>query len=273
MQPHKIAGRSGSFALFKRLKTRRIILDVAFYCAVIVVLHMKIGDYFLERCRFFANSAMVAINECGVRLERNFMNLCYFLSKDVDGVLVNLHNKNVELGEQVENLKSLRRENEELRKLLLLKESAVFCPIAAKVMNIFSSDFTQSILLNIGETDGASIDDVVRNSDGLIARIIETSDRHSRALLITDINSNIPVKIGDDQINAVATGRGGSDRLSISLPRDDVSIKEGDVVKTSGYGICENIPVGTIEKNNKKFAVKPFVNFNLLQYVIVLKKE
>jgi rod shape-determining protein MreC len=183
-----------------------------------------------------------------------------------------LHNKNVELSEEIENLKNLRQENDELRKLLLLKKSMDTTAIAARVVSIFSNDFTQSFIINVGKTDGVTIDDVVKSSDGLIGKIIEVYDDWSRVLSITDINSCIPVKVGERQVNAIMAGY-NSNKLLISAVHEDVPINEGDLVRTSGYGIHENIFVGKIVKNDKKFMVQSSVDFSSLRYVIVLKKE
>jgi rod shape-determining protein MreC len=192
---------------------------------------------------------------------------------DVEDKLVNLYNENIKLQEEIKYLKNLQLENTELKKMLSLKESTGFSAVTAKVINVFSSDFTQLCLLDAGQADGISEGDAVKNSEGLVGRIIKVHDKWSQALLITDMNSNIPVKIGTSSVNAIMTGE-NSDKILISRVHEDISpIKEGDLVKTSGYGICEDIFVGTIIKNNKKFLVKPLVDFNLLKYVIVIKKR
>jgi rod shape-determining protein MreC len=215
---------------------------------------------------------MVALDRYCDIFQRNYYNFRYFMSHDIDGVLIQLHNTNIALREELEYLKNLRRENDELRKLLQLKESTIPSVTAARIVGIFSNDFTQSFILNVGERDGITVDDVVKNSEGLIGRVIETHNDWSRILLITDINSCVPVKIGERQVNAIMTG-GNSNKLYISTIHEDISISEGDIVKTSGYGIPEGISVGKIVKNGGKFMVQSFVNFNSLEYVIVLKKE
>ncbi|MDR2723984.1 MAG: rod shape-determining protein MreC [Holosporaceae bacterium] len=218
------------------------------------------------------NSLKVAYDQYGNYLERNCLNFYYFMSHDIDGTLIDLHNKNIELSEEIESLKHLRQENEEFRTLLSLKKTINFSVVAARVVSIFSNDFTQAFILNVGKTNGVKIDDVVKNSNGLIGRIIEVHDDWSRVLLITDINSCIPVKIGEQQVNAIMIG-GNSNRLFIYTIHEDIAINEGDEVRTSGYGICENISIGKITKDGEKNMVRPFVNFNSLKYVIVLKKE
>jgi rod shape-determining protein MreC len=268
----KIATGRSSFTLFKRFKKRKVVLCILFYGMFTAVFHAKVGNYFSEKSRFFLSSARVALWQCGEKLEKMFLNFYCLLSHDTENILVDLRNLNKKLHEEIENLRYLQKENDELRKLLSLKESTQFSVKVARVVDIFSNDFTQSIILNVGKVDGVSMDDVVKNSDGLVGRITEVNDTWSRALLITDMNSSIPVKIGDAPVNAIMTGC-NSNSLFISTIHEDIPINDGDNVKTSGYGICEDIYVGKIVKIDKKNMVKSCVSFNSLRHVIVISKN
>jgi rod shape-determining protein MreC len=260
-----------SFSLLKRFKKGRVTFRALVYCGLIAVFYTNFGNDLLGKCRFFLNSTQVIFAQYSDDLERYFLNLCYLISNDVQGTLLNLQKRNLELQQEVETLKNLQLRNEELEKLLSLKDSTTFSMVAAKVVSVFSNDFSQSFILNVGAVDGVSVDDVVRNSNGIIGRIIEVHDSWSRVLLITDMNSCIPIKIGELSTNAIMSGS-NSNELLISAIYEDVPIKEGDDVKTSGYGICENIPVGKILKNNGRFIIKSNVDFNSLKYVVVIKK-
>ncbi|MDR2645967.1 MAG: rod shape-determining protein MreC [Holosporaceae bacterium] len=268
----KIAKNGVFFALFRRFRREKIAYGLVLCFGIIAFFHTEIGNVFIERFRFVVNSMAVALDRYCDIFQRNYSNFRYFMSNDVDGVLIQLHNTNIALREELEHLKDLRRENDELRKLLQLKESTVPVIAVARIVGVFSNDFTQSFILNVGERDGAAVNDVVKNSEGLIGRIIEVYNDWSRVLLITDINSCVPVKIGERQVNAIMTG-GNSNKLYISTIHEDIPIMEGDIVQTSGYGIPEGISVGKIVKNDEKFMVQSFVNFNSLKYAIVLKRE
>jgi rod shape-determining protein MreC len=266
---HK-TGKS-SFTLFRRLKKRRVVLKVAFCFAVIALFHMQDFSPLAGKCRFFVNSARVTLGEwrdvCGGYLA----NLCYCLTNNVNDILINLQKENIRLREEIESLKRTDSENRELRKLLSLREEVPPPIIVGKVVNVFFGDFIGSCILNVGSADGVSVGDAVRNADGLLGRVVEVHDCWSHVLLIIDMNSGIPVKIGERQINAIAGGC-NSRRLRISVIHEDVSPEEGETVRTSGYGICGDIPVGKIEKDGKKISVKPFADFNSLKFVVVLKK-
>jgi rod shape-determining protein MreC len=258
-----------SHLFFRRFKKRRVILRALFFVSLIGVFHTEIGVGFSDKSRFFLTSAKVALGKYVDEAEKIFLNFSRFLFDDVEGELLNLRNSNEQLREEIETLKHFRSENEELRKLLSLKESEQTVLKIARVVDVFSNDFARSIVLNLGKIDGISEEDVVKNSDGLVGRIIEVNDAWSRALLITDMNSGIPVKIGEIPVNAIMTGD-NSDNLFISTIHEDIQINDGDEVRTSGYGICEDIYVGKILKTDKKNEVKSPVDFNSLKYVIIV---
>jgi rod shape-determining protein MreC len=265
-----MTGGAESFVLFRRFKKRKIVLSMLVCGGIITAFHTKVGCSFSDEIRFFFGSARVALGRYSDSFEKVFLNFYYLLSCNVEGMLLDLRCSNNQLREEIEKLKHLQQENEELKKLLSLKESAQKSSKVAKVIDIFSNDFTQSIVLNVGKADEIAIGDVVKSFDGLVGRVTEVNDSWCRVLLITDMNSSIPVKIGKTPVNAIMTGN-NSNNLFISTVHEDVPINDGDEVKTSSYGICEDVYVGTIVKNGKKDKVKSLVDFNSLRYVIVEK--
>ena len=129
-------------------------------------------------------------------------------------------------------------------------------------------------MLNVGSSSGVETDDVVRNRDGFIGRISEVHETWCCVLAITDTNSKIPVKIGKEQINAILSGD-NSRMLSVSMKNEDISLKDGDIAETAYFEnpICNQIPVGKVIENGGTFFIEPFVDFNSLQYVCILKNK
>ena len=181
---------------------------------------------------------------------------------------------NQKLAYEIEGLKYLKSENEELRKLLDLKNQISDKIIIAQITNVFSNDYIRSCVLNVGSATGVEADDIVRNKDGLIGRISEVHETWSRVLAITDTNSKIPVKIGKEKINAILSGD-NSRILSVSMKNEDTSLKNGDIAETAYFEnpICNQIPVGKVIEARGVFFIEPFVDFNALQYVCILKNK
>jgi rod shape-determining protein MreC len=227
-----------------------------------------------DEIKFFTTSAMVTLNRMCESVYSGASNLLYFISHDVDKTIMELHKENLRLSHEIKNLNHLKTENEELRKFLSMKAMPEYSVVVAKIISVFSNDYARSCVLDVGTNEGISVDDMVQNHDGLVGRISEVHDTWCRALLITDTNSNLPVKIGNDQINAIASGD-NSNILHISMTHEDLSVKDGDIVVTSGFGnvFCDNVPVGTVVEKKGEFSIVPFVNFNSLKYASILNKK
>ncbi len=126
-------------------------------------------------------------------------------------------------------------------------------------------------------------DNPVLADKGLVGRVMESSKRILKILLITDTESKVPVKILTSQENAIAVGNGSNLLILEHLQSQENYIdnykvlpKQGDVVVTSGIGgvYPPNIPVGIILKaDDDSTLVKPFVEFSKLNFVAILYEK
>ena len=100
----------------------------------------------------------------------------------------------------------LELENKKLRNLI--NESVSSEEILAKVLIDKESPFLKSIVLNKGSKDNIKIGMAIMDSSYLVGKIIEVNYTNSRALLLSDLNSKIPVMLLPDRIQAVVSGTG-----------------------------------------------------------------
>ena len=265
---------SSSWRFFKKLKTKRIKKQLLLCFALIFLLNSKMLSFVLEGLRFAITSVKVYFHYALESTQNVLDKVCYVVSSDANDALLNLRKENIKLKSELDGMSHLKSENDELRKLLSVKDAPNYSVVAAKIVSIFSNDYIRSCILDIGSAEGVFNDDVVMTNDGLVGRISEINERWSRVLLITDMNSNVPVRIGDTQVNAIVTGDNSS-FLRISMKHEDVDIKEGDIVETSGFCsvFCDKIPVGKVVKRNDAFLVMPFVDFNSINFVSILRKS
>lgn len=123
-------------------------------------------------------------------------------------------------------------------------------------------------------------DNVAVAAKGLVGRVIESSNRILRIMLITDIASRVPVKILDTGENAIVVGN-GTQTMSLEYLQSNELLKnnykrppkEGDVLVTSGVGgiFPPDIMVGSITTiKDEVIMVKPFVTFQTLDVVSIL---
>ena len=165
----------------------------------------------------------------------------------------------------------LTAENKKLRELI--DESINSEEIFARVLIDKESPFLKSIVLNKGSKDNVKIGMAIMDRNYLVGQIIEVNYSNSRALLLSDLNSKIPVIIEPNGINAILSGQGHNDFAGLEFLPKLKKIKEGDVVYTSGVDgiISQAIPIGKVIEKDEIFFVEFFVDFNQLKYVKVNK--
>ena len=165
-------------------------------------------------------------------------------------------------------------ENKRLRELI--NESSQSEDIYAKVLIDKNSPYLKSIILNKGSKDNVKIGMAIVDDSYLIGKIIEVNYTNSRALLLSDLNSKIPVLLEPLDIHAVLSGS-GKDFGLIEYTKDgyDQQISgEEIIVYTSGYGdlFKSGMPVGKIikDKITGQNIVNFFSDFKQLNYIKIV---
>ena len=131
--------------------------------------------------------------------------------------------------------------------------------------------FARSVLLNAGREQRLKAGYPVVSGDGLVGRILETGARASRVLLLTDLNSRIPVLIGERGMRGVLMGDNGAKPAIARLP-EPAEIASGDEVVTSGVGglFPRGLRIGSVVEENGSFRVLLHARLDELDHVSVL---
>ncbi len=165
----------------------------------------------------------------------------------------------------------LKLENEKLRNLI--DENVSSEEILAKVLIDKESPFLKSIVLNKGSKDNVKIGMAIMDGVYLAGKVIEVNYTNSRALLLSDLNSKIPVMLLPDRIQAVLSGTGKNNGIiEYTKEKVDDEINEKDrIIYTSGFAglFRSGIPVGRMSKKlNGK--IDFFSKFTQLEYVKIV---
>ena len=168
-------------------------------------------------------------------------------------------------------------ENKKLRELI--NETVQSEDLYAKVIVDKDSPYLKSIILNKGSKDNVKIGMAVVDNIYLVGKIIEVNYTNSRALLLSDLNSKIPVLLEPIGIHALISGTGKNHGV-IEYTKDDYDQKIKDkkiIVYTSGYGglFKSGLPVGKIINDNKtnENIVNFFSDFRQLDYVKIVSYD
>lgn len=190
--------------------------------------------------------------------------------------LVAVAAENAALREQNERLqhwqavaRRLEAENTALRNMLSLTPDPALHFVTARVIGDQGGAFVRSMLVNVGNRDGVSRGQAALTGQGLAGRVAEVGAHTARVLLLTDMNSRIPILVGDTRDRAMLAGDNtGQPRLLYLEPR--VELKVGDRVVTSGHGgvFPPGLPVGqVVSVREGGVRVLPFVDWGHMEYL------
>ena len=179
-----------------------------------------------------------------------------------------LVNENNELKNSVSKTDFLELENNQLKKLVSEQIDSTSNLASARVMLDKQSPYLNSFVINIGSNKEIKNGMAVLDGKNFIGRIVDVNFFSSRVLLITDLNSKIPVIIEPSANHAILSGR-GNNKPSLDYLIKNHSIKEGDKVYTSGKeGIFKpGVPIGVVKIEENIINVLLFSDLSQISFV------
>ena len=164
-------------------------------------------------------------------------------------------------------------ENKELKELINDYISSSD-KILAKIIVDHDSPFLKSIIINKGSKDNIRIGTNIYDQSYLVGRVIEVNYKTSRVLLLSDLNSNVPVTIAPQNIQAIITGSGDNyGQIKYIKKGLADTFSDQSIIYTSGTGAIfkSGIPIGKLQLvddgSSVKFNVDFFSDFSQLKYV------
>ncbi|MDB0045717.1 rod shape-determining protein MreC [Candidatus Pelagibacter sp.] len=259
--------------LKKGTQQRFSLLSLIFFSIIILIL----GNFNFK----FINYIKLGINEIVYR-SSFIVSVPENLLKDSYLTLQNhnkLYKKNEKIKFELEILKAkdlsnefIILENQRLKSIVddyLIKSDTII----AKVLSDKGSPFLRSIIINKGSKHKINLGMVVMDGAYLVGKVIEVNYLSSRVLLLSDLNSKIPVIVEPNAVFSILSGTGKNHGIiQYSKKYDD--IKSESVIYTSGAGnlFKAGIPIGKINDNflNDEKNVEFFSDFSQLRFVKVL---
>ena len=186
--------------------------------------------------------------------------------------------ENNELKNKLSKEEFLELENSQLRKLI---EDQIDSPsnlVSARIMLDKQSPYLNSFVINIGSNKNIKNGLAVLDGENFIGRIVDVNFFSSRVLLVSDLNSKIPIISEPSGTHGILSGHGIEKPTLEYLPVDH-QIQNGDKIYTSGKeGIFKpGIAVGKAKIEENKVKVELFSDLNQITFVNInlgeIKKE
>jgi rod shape-determining protein MreC len=183
------------------------------------------------------------------------------------------------LKQKVQQMMSLRSENNRFRDLLSASEQLDDKVLVAELIGVDPDPYTHHIILNKGAEHGVFKGQPILDAYGLMGQVIEVLPYTSRVLLVADSNHAIPVQVNRNGVRAIAVGSGRLDELALIYVPDTADIREGDQLVSSGLGsrYPKGYPLGRVTKvehdPGEPFAIvtaKPAAYLDRSRYVLLV---
>ena len=183
-----------------------------------------------------------------------------------------LKQENIRLLQWQTVARKLQSDNTALKQLLSAVDDKNEKYITARVIAGSGGILSNMLILNAGKKNGVVKGQTVVGSQGVIGRIFEVSNRSSRVLLLTNINSRVPVLVESNRTRAIMTGKNTNLASLIHLPQG-AKVFPSDRIITSGHGgaFPSGLPIGIVSSaSDEGIDVQLFTDFSRLEYVRIV---
>jgi len=182
------------------------------------------------------------------------------------------------LASEVSQLKESKLENMRLKQMLEFKQRLSLRMVTAKIVGKTLIQTRNNITLNAGTNDSVKFGMPIITDKGLVGRIVAVSGNFSIAQILLNKDLRISAKDQRSRVDGIIAWD-GEEKLWMKNVSKSSDIIDGDVIITSEYSnhFPAGIPVGyvtsvtTVDNLFKKIEVEPFVDFETLEEVFVLK--
>lgn len=193
-----------------------------------------------------------------------------------------LKKENEELKQKKQELEILKAENKTLKEHVKLVDNySDYDCIPGYVIQRDFSNYSKTIVINIGRKDGIETGMTVVADGGLVGYIVSAEENTSKVQTIIDTASAVSALFANTEKTLVTRGILDSDnRIKGTYIDNDVVVNEGDNIATSGIGgiYPKNINIGKVKeivntqnKTNRYVYIETSVDFENLNNILVLK--
>ena len=143
--------------------------------------------------------------------------------------------------------------------------------VTARVIGEATRPFIKTMILNAGSLQQVKKGQAVVDERGLLGRIYVTGEKTSWVILLTDLNSRVPVVIEPFHRRAILMGD-NTPAPQLELDVGDGPIKPGDRVVSTGDGglLPPDLPIGTVMREGSELRVVLFARPGTSDFVHVM---
>jgi len=237
-----------------------------------------------------AVALMVSRNEGGIRVLRSAsITVMSYIEEPLANVRVyrealktneDLRRQNIQLMDEVSRLRSMKRQNETLKRMLGYKDTTKLDLLPVMVITKDLTGINNIITINAGTSDSVKVGMPLVTPEGLVGRVILTSDDYSEVMPFYNRLFKISGRIQGNGAYGIVSWNGNSSELNMDFVPQTIRIEPDMIVETSGYGnqLPPNIPIGYVihtkpdeGRETQEISLKPFVTLSTLSEAFVIR--
>lgn len=195
-----------------------------------------------------------------------------------------LKQRNSELEQSLREYEILKAENETLKEYVNLKDKYTdYTTVPASVINRDISNYSDTIVINVGTDDEIETNMTVISDKGLVGHVISVTNNTAKVQTIVDTSSSVSSTISTSRDTIIVSGTLEDNSLlrAIYIPTN-ATLVQGDNIETSGLGgiYPKGIHIGTISEivntqniTDRYAMIEPAVDFTKLETVLVITNK
>ncbi len=195
-----------------------------------------------------------------------------------------LKQRNSELEQSLRELENIKTQNETLKEYLDLTEKyGEYKTISGYVINKDISNYSKTLVINVGKKDGVEENMTVIGDQGLVGHVISVTDSTAKVQTIIDTASSVSCSMSTTKDSIVCKGTlDEKSALKAMYIPTEANIIQGDSIETSGLGgiYPKGIHIGTVKKvtntqnmTDRYAIVETAVDFDKLDTVLVITNQ
>ncbi len=253
-----------------RLLAKKFALVILFLIAFVLMLINKTDTVIIDKTSSVATDMFSPLIDILV-VPAKMVAKGYDYFKD----LKQIHQDNIRLREENRRLnmvydrfRALEIENKLLSKLLNYVTPPRADFVTARVIAEEGDAFSHSMIAYVGD-EKVKKGQIALSDRGVVGRVDKVGQRYVKIILITDINSKIPVMVEKSRVRGILSGDNSTMPKLIFIPLD-ATVNVGDRIVTSGVAgvFPAGLPIGKVIKVSKnEIVVKPFSSLEQLEYI------
>lgn len=189
-----------------------------------------------------------------------------------------LKQENAQLMLEVNRMRKLRAENDELREMIAFRDTSSYPLIPAKVISKLVTKTQGNFIINRGSSDEIKKGMPVLSEKGLIGLIMDVAENYSVVRTLNNSNLNIAVTLQRTNVDGILSYDGKN--LVIKDIPTTYDVRVGDRVETSDFSSLfpPAIPIGIVEKKESNvlgllhnITITPFADIPAENNLFILK--